>query len=199
VPGHRRTPWWGLVSATAAPVLLVGGWTLAATRQRGGFDPVRDTISALAARDADDRAVMTTALVGLGLCHLTTALALRRAAPPGRVVLAVGGAATVLVAAFPLPTGDGRSAAHTAAAGTAFVALAAWPLLARRPGADAVLSSRGSVAAGAALLGLVGWFFVELVAGTGRVGLSERAAAGAQSAWPLAVAWGTARRERRGR
>jgi hypothetical membrane protein len=122
---RRRTPWWGLLSATAAPVLLIGGWTLAASRQQGGFDPVRRTISALAARDADDRWVMTTALVGLGLCHVTTALAVRRAASPGRLLLAVGGVATVLVAAFPQPGADRSSAAHTAAAGTAFVALAA--------------------------------------------------------------------------
>ena len=127
---RRRTPWWGLLSATAAPVLLIGGWTVAAARQRGSFDPVVETISALAARGADDRWVMTTALAGLGLCHLTTALALRSAATPGRVVLGVGGVATVLVAAFPQPAGDGSSAAHTAAAGVAFVALAAgrcWP------------------------------------------------------------------------
>jgi hypothetical membrane protein len=189
---RRRTPWWGLVSATAAPVLLIGGWTLAASRQRGGFDQVRRTISALAARDADDRWVMTAALVGLGMCHVTTALAVRRAATPGRVVLAVGGVATVLVAAFPQPGADRSSAAHTAAAGTAFVALAGWPLLAARPGSDPVLSAPVSVAAGVVLLALVGWFFAELLADSGRVGVSEGAAAGAQSLWPLAVAWGTA-------
>jgi hypothetical membrane protein len=193
VPGlRRRTPWWGLMSATAAPVLLIGGWSLAASRQRDGFDPVRRTISALAARDADDRWVMTTALVGLGLCHVTTALAVRRAASPGRFLLAVGGAATVLVAAFPQPDADRSSAAHTAAAGTAFVALAGWPLLARRTGSDPVLSQPVSVAAGVVLLALVSWFFAELVADSGRVGLSERVAAGAQAVWPAAVAWGTA-------
>jgi hypothetical protein len=126
----ERTPWWGLVSSAAAPVLLIGGWTVAAGRQSGGFDPVVETISALAAHGADDRWLMTTALAGLGACHLTTALALRR------------------------------------------------PV---------------SVAAGAVLLGLVGWFFVELVADTDRVGLSERVAAGAQSLWPLVAAWGARR------
>jgi hypothetical protein len=45
----RIVPWWGVVSAAAAPVLLVGGWTLAAGLQPGSFDPVADTISALAA------------------------------------------------------------------------------------------------------------------------------------------------------
>jgi Protein of unknown function (DUF998) len=192
-----RTPWWGLVSSAAAPVLLIGGWTLAAGRQRGGFDPAVETISALAAHGADDRSLMTTALAGLGACYLTTALALRSAAVPGRVLLAVGGVGTLLVAAFPLPAGGGGSAAHTAAAAVSFVSLAAWPLLAGRSASEvAALRPAVSIAAGAVLLGLVGWFFVELVADTDRVGLSERVAAGAQSLWPLAAAW-EARRLRR--
>jgi hypothetical membrane protein len=192
-----RTPWWGLVSSAAAPVLLIGGWTVAAARQRGGFDPVVETISALAAHGADDRWLMTTALAGLGACHLTTALALRSAASPGRVLLALGGVGTLLVAAFPLPAGGGGSAAHTAAAVVSFVALGAWPLLAGRTSADVLPLRRPvSVAAGAVLLGLVGWFFVELVADTDRVGLSERVAAGAQSLWPLTAAWGARRLSR---
>ena len=189
-----RTPWWGLVSSAAAPVLLIGGWTVAAGRQRGGFDPVVETISALAAHGADDRWLMTTALAGLGACHLTTALALRAAAAPGRAVLALGGTGTLLVAAFPLPAGGGGSAAHTAAAAASFVSLGAWPLLAGRPSAEVwPLRRPVSVAAGVVLLGLVGWFFVELVADTGRVGLSERVAAGAQSVWPLVAAWAARR------
>jgi len=40
--------------------------------------------------------------------------------------------------------------------------------------------------AAAVLLALVGWFVIELGSGE-RVGLGERAAAGAQALWPLAV------------
>jgi hypothetical membrane protein len=184
-----------LLSATAAPVLLVGGWTWAASRQRGGFDPVVETISALAAHGADDRWLMTSALAGLGVCHLTTALAVRSAATPGRALLGLGGVATVLVAAFPQPADGGGSAPHTAAAGVAFVSLGAWPLLAGRSRSDPwPVRPATSVAAGAVLLGLVGWFFTELVADSGRVGLSERATAGSQAVWPLLVAWGSRRR-----
>ncbi len=192
-----RTPWWGLVSSLAAPVLLIGGWTWAASRQRGGFDPVVETISALAARDADDRWLMTTALAGLGACHLTTALALRGAALPGRVVLAAGGVGTVLVAVFPLPGGDAGSTAHTVVAGVSFAALGMWPLLAGRRDGVGALRPAWSVPAGVVLLGLVGWFVVELVADSDRVGLSERVAAGAQSVWPLVAAWSTIRGWRR--
>lgn len=182
-------PWWGLLSSAVAPVLLIGGWTLAASRQRGGFDPVRETISALAARGADDRWLMTAALAGLGVCHVTTAVGLRAARLPGRLLLGAGGVATVLVAAFPLPSDESGSMEHTAVAGAAFLALAGWPALAWRRDVRGLLCPLPSLAGAVALAALVGWFAVELGAGTDRVGLSERAAAGAQSLWPLAVAW----------
>ena len=190
---RQSVPWWGLVSSAAAPVLLIGGWTVAASRQQGAFDPAVETISALAAHGADDRWVMTAALAGLGLCHLTTAAALREAAPIGRGVLALGGVATVLVAAFPLPADDSGSLAHTAAAGTAFVALAVWPAFAGHRDAPWPLRPAATVAATVVLVGLLGWFGAELSADAGRVGLAERATAGAQALWPMAAAWGSRR------
>lgn len=193
----RRVPWWGLLSASGAPVLLIGGWTVAAARQPDAFDPVVDTISALAAHGANDRWLMTSALYGLGACHVVTALALRPAAPAGRVLHIVGGLATLGVAAAPLPANDSGSVAHTLAAGTAFFSLAAWPAIAGRDGETGPLRPAVSRGAAAVLLGLVGWFFVELAADTGRVGLSERFAAAAQALWPLAVVV-AARRARRG-
>jgi hypothetical protein len=45
----RNVPRWGLVSSVAAPVLLVAGWTAATSLQSASFDPVTDTVSALAA------------------------------------------------------------------------------------------------------------------------------------------------------
>jgi len=125
----RRVPWWGVVSAAAAPVLLIGGWTVAARLQPGSFNAVADTISALAARGAADRQVMTLALAGTGTCYILTGLALRPAAWPGRLILMGGGAATVLVAANPQPGGGGNSPAHVFWAAAGFVALAAWPLI----------------------------------------------------------------------
>lgn len=194
------------MSSVAAPVLLIGGWTLAAVRQSEPFDSVSQTISALAALDATDRGIMTTALIGVGMAHLGTAAALRGAATPGRLVLAAGGAATVLVAAFPLPTvaGDGGSSTHALVAGISFGALAIWPALAARSaarplGADVATaggrpakrlvpwSLRRTVAttASAALLAGVGWFLADLTGDRDTVGLSERVAAGAQAIWPL--------------
>ncbi len=188
-------------------MLLVGGFLLAGSLTPGGFDQVAGTISDLAARDAAHPKVMTTALAGLGVCHLLTAAALRPARLPGRAVLAVGGLASIGVAAAPLPAGGGTSAVHGVAAATAFAALALWPALAWRPSRPGTPTPRHDVPAGAlpapdrlgllrpvpslvaagALLGLTAWFAVELRADRGLVGASERAAAVAQALWPLAV------------
>lgn len=184
-------PWWGVVSSCAAPVLLIGGWTVAAALQPDAYDSRRDTISALAALDADWRWVMTTALAGVGCCHVLTALALRPAAVPGRVVLALGGLATILVARAPLPSGDGGSVEHTVAAAAAFLTLSVWPALAWRalvetgPRGPWALRTGPSLTACAVLLALLLWFAVELVGSGDRVGLAERVAASAQSVWPF--------------
>lgn len=182
---RSSAPWWALLSSAAAPVALIGGWTLAARRQPAGYDSTVATISSLAAQGASDRWLMTGALLVVGVCHGVTALGLRRAAPAGRVVLGLGGVATVLVAMFPLPE-SGSAPAHAAAAGVAFGALALWPALAWRRGGrgPAALRPVVSVAAAVVLLGLVAWFGGTLGTG-GPVGLAERSAAGAQACWPL--------------
>jgi hypothetical membrane protein len=186
-------PWWGLVSSLAAPLLLIGGWTVAAAVQLTPFDAVGRTISELARHDVPHRWLMTSALVGVGLSHLVTASALRCAQTAGRLVLGLGGLATLLVAAFPLPAGAPSSSAHTAAALVAFVSLAVWPAFAgtRRtvPGMTVavLLRPRACAVATGTLLLLLAWFFVEQLVSGPTLGLAERVAAGAQSLWPLAV------------
>jgi len=189
----RRVPGWGLVSALAAPLLLIGGWTVAAAIQPAPFDAVVRTISELAARDTPHRWLMTAALVGVGLSHLTTAYALTAATTSGRLIHGLGGMATLFVAAFPLPGAGGSSAAHTVAATVAFISLALWPALAgvRHHVAGQtvapVLGRRVSAAATSVLLLTLTWFFAELALGGQMVGLAERVAAGAQAIWPLVV------------
>ena len=181
----NRIARWSVAAALAGPVLLIGGWTLAAARQPPGYDPVRDTISALAARGATDRWLMTGALFGLGACYMATGLGLRPARLAGRAVLVGGGIATLLVAAFPQPA-HGNSVAHTIAAAVAFAGLGVWPVLAaRRPPCRPLLARRSAVAATVVLLGLVLWFVAEIHGG--QRGLAERTAAGAEALWPLAV------------
>ena len=179
----RKITW---ASATAAPVALIGGWTLAATRQPEAYDATRDTISALAAHGADDRWLMTAALAVVGGCHVVTAYGFEEAAPLGRVLLGLGGVATGLVAVFAEP-----SEAHFPVATASFVLLAVWPA------ASGVPTPRGGWVAAGAMSALLAWFGTEL--GGERVGFVERVAAAAESLWPLAaVALTASRRPVRG-
>ncbi|MCW2756509.1 MAG: integral rane protein [Nocardioidaceae bacterium] len=171
---HRllsRAAW---VSASLAPVAMIGGWTLAATRQPAAYDATRDTISALAAHDATDRWIMTAGIATLGVCHVVTALGLEEAAPAGRALLGLGGVTAVGVAVFAQP-----SSLHFPVATASFVALAAWPAFSRTP------SRRTAVVASVGLAALLVWFGAGLdVEGNG---LRERVVAGAESLWPLAA------------
>lgn len=185
----RGVPWWGVVSSAAAPVLLVGGWTVAAGLQPHPFNAVTGTVSALAAVGATDRWVMTLAFLIVGACHVITGLALRPAASPGRLILIAGGVAGMLIAASPQPAAGGVSLSHRFWAVVGFAALAAWPAGAQRRGPSVpwVLRPVVSACATGVLLGLLAWFGAELVTGGGQAGLAERFLGGAQAVWPLVV------------
>ncbi len=184
-PPTNRIPGWALLSATAAPVALIGGWAIAGHLQPAGYSLTRQTISSLAAHGARERWVMTAGLVLLGLCHLITAAGLRPAHPVGRATLATGGLATLAVAAFPQPR-SGTAVTHITAATIGFLALAVWPVLAARGVRDRLLTVSVSATASAALIGLLTCLTVALH--TGYLGLAERCLTGAQALWPLAVA-----------
>ena len=79
----RNVPWWGVLSSALGPALLVGGGTTATLLQPPSFDPVADTVSALAAVGATDRWVMTLTFVVVAVCNIVAAAALRPAGPAG--------------------------------------------------------------------------------------------------------------------
>src|SRR5699024_3122196 len=87
-PSGARVPRWALASSATAPVAMIGGWLLAESRQPD-FDPVLETISALAATDAVDPWVMTAGLAVTGIAHVVTALGLRPVPTSARAVHAV--------------------------------------------------------------------------------------------------------------
>lgn len=183
----RAVPWPGVVSSAASPVLLIGGWTLAAALQPPSFNPVADTVSALAAVGATDRWVMTLVFVAVGICDAVTGAALRPAAPAGRLILIGGAVAGMLLAASPEHAGG--SAAHAVWAMLGFAGLAAWPAGAWRRGPLVPWGLRpGACSAAVAIqLILLAWFGAELVTGAGQAGLAERVVGAAQAVWPLAV------------
>jgi hypothetical membrane protein len=189
VPELRPVPWWGVVSAAAAVVFLVGGCTVATVLQPSSFNWLASTVSTLTERGVADPWVMTAAFAVTGACEIATALALRPAAMPGRLILAAAGAASVLVAANPEHVGG--SPAHGLWAGVTFIALTAWPTGAWRRGPSAPWGLRPAVSAAAVatLLALLTWYLIELTGQGAVTGLAERIMGTAEVAWPLAVAW----------
>jgi hypothetical membrane protein len=178
-----------LALSACAPVLLIGGWTVAGQLQPSSYDPLQDTISSLAGLGARDRWVMTTASIGLGLCYVLIAYGLRAAANPGRLMLVAGGAATLLVTGLPLPR-VGSSTSHGTVAAAGFVAMAVWPLGSSRRATFGTqpwaLRKRAAGGATLGLLLLLGCFGLALSSHE-FAGLAERAAAGAEALWPLVV------------
>jgi Protein of unknown function (DUF998) len=191
----RDVPWWGVLSAVAAPVLMVAGWTLAAGLQPHPVDPVAETVSALAAVGATDRWVMTLTFVVVGACELVTGLALRPARTAGRVLLMAGAVAGMLVAANPEHPGTSFPVPHMICAAAGCAGMVAWPAWAWRRGPSVPWRPsvpwglRRPVCAGAVVvqLTLVAWFAVELITYGGQAGLAERLFGAAQGLWPLAV------------
>jgi hypothetical protein len=185
---ERGVPWWGVASSAAAPVLMVAGWTVAAGLQHS-FDPVADTVSALAAPGAADRWVMTLTFVVVGACYLVTGLGLRPARLPGRLMLMAAAVTGVLVAANPEHPGTNLPVPHMIWGAAGCAALVAWPAGAWRRGPWVPWALRPAVSAGvvAVLLVLLAWFAAELITGGGQAGLAERVFGAAQALWPLTV------------
>ena len=167
---------------------MIGGWTVAASLQPR-YDPVADTVSALAAQGATDRWVMTLTFLLVGGCYIVTALALRPAGAAGRLILIAGALAGMAVAANPEHPADPYPVPHIIAAAAGFAGLITWPAGAWRRGPAVPWGLRPAVAATAVavLFAPVLWFGVELVLASGQIGLAERVAGGTQAVWPLAV------------
>jgi hypothetical membrane protein len=184
----RDVPWWGVLSSVAAPVLLIGGSTVAAGLQPR-FDPVADTVSDLAAIGATDRWVMTLTFLVVGLCYVVTALALRPARTLGRLILIGGAIAGMLVAANPEHSGGFGSVPHFVWASIGLAGLTTWPAWSWRRGPAVPWGLRPNVAAAAVavLFALLAWFGAELILAGHQVGLAERVVGAAQAAWPLTV------------
>jgi hypothetical membrane protein len=155
------------------------------------FDPVSETVSELAAVGANDRWVMTGTFLVVGLCYVLTALSLRPARIPGRLILAAGAIAGMMVAANPEHPGPGSfgSVPHFVWASIGFAGLTLWPAGSwrRGPSVPWALRPAAGIAAIVVLFFLLTWFGTELATAAGQAGLAERVMGAAQTAWPLAV------------
>ena len=191
--------WPARISAALAPVFFIGG-TLVAEAMWSDFDPVRQTISELAAGDAPTRVFMTTMFALTGVCHIVTSVFAPGIGRPGRIALGLAGLSTIAVAAFPLPTVASSSTAHTLSAMAGFALLAVWPVLGMRRSRDypRLIRPAGAVLGTALMGGLCVWFLaVSRSPDNALLGVSERAAANLESLWPLIVVVALAVKQRR--
>lgn len=181
-------PWWGVASSLIAPVILIGGWTLAADLQPVPFNAIQRSISALGAVGMPYRWVIAVSLLGVGVCHATTGIALRPAAEAGRTLLIIGGISSILIAVNPQPRQDGLSLAHEAFSLVGVVVMTIWPLAAvrREWGAPLGLRPAAALVVTGFTLALLVWFTFELFHGP-QLGLAERAVTADESIWPLLV------------
>ncbi len=118
-----RVPWWGFVSAAAAPTVLSVACLHAAVgsgRDVTGLRPVGLT-------GTPGWWLMPAAMVVAGAALVVTAAALRPAATAGRSLLAVGGALTVVSGFVPLLGRNGFLHIHVTH--LALVTLCVWPAL----------------------------------------------------------------------
>lgn len=187
----RKISWPALVAATVGPVQSVLGWVIAGALWPG-YDPIRKTISDLAADDSPVQAIQTSFFVLGGTLSLVAAIYARSFALPGRIVIFIGGLATFGFAYFTTPSQDGHSDWHRIFAIISFVLFSAWPLFSMRldkryPWA---LRPAGAILATLGFTVISIWFLLTWTdpAAT-NVGLVERVIATAQTTYLSAVIW----------
>lgn len=178
-------------AATIGPVQSVMGWLIAGSLW-AGYDPIRKTISDLAANDSPVQAIQTSFFVLGGVLSLIAAVYARSFALPGRVIIFLGGLATFGFAYFTTPSQDGHSDMHRIFAIASFVLFSAWPLFSMRISSEYpwVLRPTGAILAtiGFAISSL--WFLSTWTnPDANNVGLAERLIATGQVTYLSVVIW----------
>ncbi len=195
----RRRAGLSLAAATLPLVGLVGGWTLAGHLQPADYDGVAESVSALAATTTSYRWVMQGGLVLAAVGWLVAALALPHLPRTARVLLGVGGLATLGVVLAPMASRSESNALHVAFAVPAFVVFTFWPLWST-PRGDALRGDRPpppwpqrrrpALAATAVLSLLLLALLLPQLTHSRTFGLWERLLLAAQATWLLVVAIG---------
>jgi hypothetical membrane protein len=122
-------------AAIIGPIQSVLGWTIAGSMW-AGYDPIRQTISDLAANESPVNWIMSSFFVLGGVLTLIVAVYARTLAMPGRVALFLSAICTFGLTIFPTPL-IGYSLMHRIFAISSFVLSAGWPILAMRMRKDA--------------------------------------------------------------
>ena len=180
-----------LFAATIGPIQSVLGWLIAGSLWPG-YDPIRKTISDLAADDSPVQALQSSFFILGGTLSLIAAVYARSLAMPGRVIIFAGGLATYGFTYFTTPSQDGSSEMHRVFAIISFVLFSAWPLFSMRTSKEYpwVLRPMGAVVATLGFTVISLWFLSTWTnPDATNVGLVERIIATAQTTYLSAVIW----------
>jgi hypothetical membrane protein len=177
-----------LYVAYIGPVQSAAGWLIAGSLWPG-YDPVRQTISDLAANESPVQFIMSAFFVFGGLLTLIASIYARTLAMPGRVALFVAAICTFGLTIFPTPL-IGYSIEHRVFAISSFVLSAGWPLLAMRKRKDApwIIRPTASIIGTALQTVLALWFLSSWTDPTNMtVGVWERVVAVSQALYVSVV------------
>ena len=180
-----------LVAATIGPVQSVLGWVIAGSLWPG-YDPIRKTISDLAADDSPVQLIQSSFFLLGGTLSLLAAIYARSLAMPGRVVIFLGGLATYGFTYFTTPSQDGHSDMHRYFAIASFVLFSAWPIFSMRLNKQYpwVLRPAGAIVATLGFTFISLWFLSTWTnPDATNVGLVERVIATAQTGYLSVVIW----------
>jgi hypothetical membrane protein len=180
-----------LFAATIGPFQSVLGWLIAGALWPG-YDPIRKTISDLAADDSPVQLLQSSFFVLGGTLSLIAAVYARSLAMPGRVIIFAGGLATYGFTYFTTPSQDGSSEMHRIFAIISFVLFSAWPLFSMRTSKEYpwVLRPVGAIVATLGFTVISLWFLSTWTnPDATNVGLVERIIATAQTTYLSAVIW----------
>ena len=180
-----------LFAATLGPVQSVLGWVIAGSLWPG-YDPIRKTISDLAADDSPVQWIQSSFFVLGGTLSLLAAIFARSLALPGRVTIFLGGLATYGFTYFTTPSQDGHSDMHRYFAIASFVLFSAWPIFSMRLDKKYpwVLRPAGAIFATIGFTIISLWFLSTWTnPGANNVGLVERIIATAQTSYLSVVIW----------
>lgn len=122
---------WAVIAATLGPIQNIMGWSLSAALWPG-YDPIRQTISDLAADDSPVKWVQTSFFILGSTLTLIGAWSAKSFSLPGRITLLLAGLSSYGVAYFAVPSQTSNSTEHLFFATAAFVLFSAWPIMAMR-------------------------------------------------------------------
>lgn len=180
-----------LFAATIGPIQSVLGWLIAGSLW-SGYDPIRKTISDLAADDSPVQWIQSSFFLIGGTLSLLAAIFARSLAMPGRVIIFLGGLATYGFTYFTTPSQDGHSDMHRYFAIASFVLFSAWPIFSMRLNKQYpwVLRPAGAIIATIGFTIISLWFLSTWTnPDANNVGLVERVIATSQTTYLSVVIW----------